>query len=61
MANILTEKDQKNWYKDAIIYELHIKAFFDSNGDGIGDFEGLLQKLDYLEDLGEKVVRVQIN
>ncbi len=40
------------WYKDAIIYELHIKAFFDSNGDGIGDFEGLLQKLDYLEDLG---------
>ena len=52
MANILTEDDQKNWYKDAIIYELHIKAFFDSNGDGIGDFEGLLQKLDYLEDLG---------
>ena len=40
------------WYKDAIIYELHIKAFFDSNGDGIGDFEGLLKKLDYLEDLG---------
>ncbi|MCM4157414.1 maltose alpha-D-glucosyltransferase [Gramella sp. AN32] len=40
------------WYKDAIIYELHIKAFFDSNGDGIGDFKGLLQKLDYLEDLG---------
>jgi len=44
--------DQKYWYKDAIIYELHIKAFFDSNGDGIGDFEGLMQKLDYLEDLG---------
>ncbi|WP_455169187.1 maltose alpha-D-glucosyltransferase [Aegicerativicinus sediminis] len=41
-----------DWYKDAIIYELHIKAFFDSNGDGIGDFKGLLQKLDYLEDLG---------
>ncbi len=41
-----------HWYKDAIIYELHIKAFFDSNGDGIGDFDGLLQKLDYLEDLG---------
>ena len=45
-------EDQLYWYKDAIIYELHIKAFFDSNGDGIGDFEGLLQKLDYLEDLG---------
>ena len=41
-----------HWYKDAIIYELHIKAFYDSNGDGIGDFKGLLQKLDYLEDLG---------
>ncbi|GHA31874.1 trehalose synthase [Salinimicrobium marinum] len=44
--------DQVHWYKDAIIYELHIKAFFDSNGDGIGDFQGLLEKLDYLEDLG---------
>ena len=52
MANVSIKDDQKNWYKDAIIYELHIKAFFDSNGDGIGDFEGLLQKLDYLEDLG---------
>jgi len=41
-----------HWYKDAIIYELHIKAFQDGNNDGIGDFEGLMQKLDYLEDLG---------
>jgi maltose alpha-D-glucosyltransferase/alpha-amylase len=41
-----------HWYKDAVIYELHIKAFRDSNGDGIGDFEGLLQKLDYLQNLG---------
>jgi maltose alpha-D-glucosyltransferase/alpha-amylase len=40
------------WYKDAIIYELHVRAFHDSNGDGIGDFRGLLQKLDYLQDLG---------
>ncbi|MEO5602271.1 MAG: maltose alpha-D-glucosyltransferase [Cyclobacteriaceae bacterium] len=40
------------WFKDAILYELHIRAFFDSNGDGIGDFEGLVQKLNYLEDLG---------
>jgi maltose alpha-D-glucosyltransferase/alpha-amylase len=40
------------WYKDAIIYELPVKAFFDSNQDGIGDFGGLLQKLDYLQDLG---------
>jgi maltose alpha-D-glucosyltransferase/alpha-amylase len=40
------------WYKDAVIYELHVKAFFDGNNDGIGDFPGLLQKLDYLQDLG---------
>ena len=40
------------WYKDAIIYELHVKAFFDSTNDGIGDFQGLIQKLDYLRDLG---------
>ncbi len=40
------------WYKDGVIYQLHIKAFFDSSGDGIGDFAGLTQKLDYLQDLG---------
>ena len=40
------------WFKDAIIYQLHVKAFADSNSDGIGDFAGLTSKLDYLEDLG---------
>ena len=40
------------WYQDAIIYELHVKAFCDSGGDGIGDFKGLTEKLDYLQDLG---------
>ncbi len=40
------------WYKDAIIYELHVRAFQDSNNDGIGDFPGLIEKLDYLQDLG---------
>ncbi|MDO8988054.1 MAG: maltose alpha-D-glucosyltransferase [Sideroxyarcus sp.] len=40
------------WYKDAIIYELHVKAFYDSSNDGIGDFKGLTEKLDYLQDLG---------
>jgi maltose alpha-D-glucosyltransferase/alpha-amylase len=40
------------WFKDAIIYQIHVKAFADSNGDGIGDFAGLTDKLDYLEDLG---------
>jgi maltose alpha-D-glucosyltransferase/alpha-amylase len=41
-----------DWYKDAIIYELPVKAFFDSNSDGFGDFGGLTEKLDYLQDLG---------
>jgi maltose alpha-D-glucosyltransferase / alpha-amylase len=40
------------WYKDAIIYQVHVRAFFDSNADGIGDFAGLAQKLDYLQQLG---------
>jgi maltose alpha-D-glucosyltransferase/alpha-amylase len=40
------------WYKDAVFYELHVKAFHDSNADGIGDFRGLIEKLDYLQDLG---------
>ena len=40
------------WYKDAVIYELHVRAFMDGNNDGIGDFPGLMQKLDYLQDLG---------
>jgi maltose alpha-D-glucosyltransferase/alpha-amylase len=40
------------WYKDAVIYQVHIKSFFDSNNDGIGDFKGLLSKLDYIADLG---------
>ena len=44
--------DDPLWYKDAIIYELHVRAFHDSNGDGIGDFRGLIEKLDYLQDLG---------
>ncbi|MCQ8240631.1 maltose alpha-D-glucosyltransferase [Rhizosaccharibacter radicis] len=40
------------WYKDAVIYQLHLKSFFDANNDGVGDFEGLLQKLDYIVELG---------
>jgi len=40
------------WYKDAVIYELHVRAFSDGNGDGVGDFKGLTGKLDYLHDLG---------
>jgi maltose alpha-D-glucosyltransferase/alpha-amylase len=44
------------WYKDAIIYELHVRAFFDSNNDGSGDFKGLTERLDYLADLGVTAV-----
>ena len=40
------------WFKEAIIYQLHIKTFCDANSDGIGDFQGLLSKLDYLKNLG---------
>ncbi len=52
MAKRLGSAADALWYKDAIIYELHVKAFKDSNGDGIGDFRGLIQKMDYLQDLG---------
>ena len=49
-------EDDPLWYKDAIIYELHVRAFYDSNDDGIGDFAGLTAKLDYLQDLGVTAV-----
>jgi maltose alpha-D-glucosyltransferase/alpha-amylase len=44
------------WYKDAIIYQLHVKSFFDANNDGVGDFAGLSAKLDYIADLGVNTV-----
>ena len=44
--------DDPLWYKDAIIYELHVKAFYDANNDGTGDFAGLTEKLDYIAELG---------
>ncbi len=50
--NTLIPADEPLWFKDAIIYELHVRAFFDSNGNGMGDFRGLTQKLDYLQELG---------
>ena len=51
-------QDRLLWYKDAVIYELHIKAFRDGNCDGIGDFKGLLEKLDYLQNLGVTAIWV---
>ena len=44
------------WYKDAVIYQLHVKAFYDANDDGIGDFLGLAQRLDYIQDLGVNTI-----
>jgi maltose alpha-D-glucosyltransferase / alpha-amylase len=44
--------DNPQWYKDAVLYEVHVRAFCDGNGDGIGDFLGLTEKLDFLQDLG---------
>jgi maltose alpha-D-glucosyltransferase / alpha-amylase len=52
----VTEIGDELWYKDAIIYQLHVKAFADSNNDGIGDFAGLTEKLGYLQDLGVTAV-----
>ena len=45
-------QEDSQWYKDAVIYQLHVRTFCDSNGDGIGDFVGLTQRLDYLQELG---------
>ncbi len=44
------------WYKDAVIYQVHVKSFFDADNDGVGDFEGLIQKLDYISELGVTAV-----
>ena len=48
----MIDRSDPQWYRDAIIYQIHVKSFFDSSNDGIGDFEGLTQKLDYVRDLG---------
>ena len=52
MPEVVALDDDPLWYKDAIIYEVPVRAFMDSNGDGVGDFRGLIEKLDYLQDLG---------
>ncbi|PZW50518.1 trehalose synthase [Humitalea rosea] len=51
----MTETDP-HWYRDAVIYQVHVKSFFDSNDDGTGDIEGLIRKLDYIAGLGVTVV-----
>jgi maltose alpha-D-glucosyltransferase/alpha-amylase len=52
MPFLIPLEDDPLWFKDAVIYELHIKAFYDSNNDGFGDIPGLIEKLDYIQDLG---------
>ena len=49
-------EDDPRWYRDAVIYQLNVKAFFDSNDDGFGDFKGVAQKLDYVKDLGVNTI-----
>src|SRR3954465_6958003 len=52
-------KDVRPWFKDAIIYQVHVRAFQDSNNDGIGDFCGLTSRLDYIQDLGVTAIWLQ--
>jgi maltose alpha-D-glucosyltransferase/alpha-amylase len=51
-SSAVLSQDENLWYKDAVIYQLHVRTFCDSNGDGVGDFRGLTSKLDYLQELG---------
>jgi maltose alpha-D-glucosyltransferase/alpha-amylase len=55
MTELITGDDAL-WYKDAVVYQLHVKAFADSDDDGVGDFVGLTRRLDYLQDLGVTAV-----
>jgi hypothetical protein len=50
------KQDDAPWYKDAIIYQVHVRAFADSDADGIGDFEGITSKLDYVHELGATAI-----
>ena len=58
-ARTITEATDIHWYKDAIFYQLHVKAFADSNNDGIGDFAGLTERLDYVQELGVTTLWLQ--
>lgn len=53
---VIRQPDDPLWYKDAVIYQLHVKSFFDANNDGQGDFQGLIAKLDYIASLGVNTV-----
>ena len=55
-AQVLAPHVDALWYKEAVIYQMHVKAFYDANGDGIGDFAGLTQRLDYIQELGVNTI-----
>jgi maltose alpha-D-glucosyltransferase/alpha-amylase len=55
-ALALSSTEERPWYKDAVIYQIHVKSFFDSNNDGVGDFPGLLARLDYIASLGVNTI-----
>src|SRR5215212_6836568 len=52
----MIDRTDTQWYRDAIVYQLHVKSFFDANGDGVGDFEGMIAKLDYIQELGVSTI-----
>ncbi|ETX29302.1 maltose alpha-D-glucosyltransferase [Roseivivax isoporae] len=56
LAEAMDDNPRLDWYKDAVIYQLHVKAFQDSNGDGVGDFAGLMQRLDHVQELGATAI-----
>src|SRR5690349_23821564 len=56
LAQEATADDASLWYKDAVIYQLNVKAFFDSNDDGVGDFNGVTARLDYVKELGVNTI-----
>ncbi len=55
-SSFTTIAEDPLWYKDAVIYQVHVKSFFDGNNDGVGDFSGLIQKLDYIAELGVNTI-----
>jgi maltose alpha-D-glucosyltransferase/alpha-amylase len=56
VQSVAADPADPQWYKDAVVYQLHVKSFFDANGDGIGDFPGLMAKLDYIVELGATAI-----
>ncbi len=52
----MIDRSDHTWYRDAIIYQLHVKSFYDANDDGIGDFDGVTRKLDYIRELGATAI-----